>query len=120
MRTSRIVQRRNQREELANLKAFVKACQPLVAADARLRQAFSAGYQQRLKEEIEEAKKKEQEKEDASDVIAAQQAIDEAKVEGTVPFGDITEEMYRTNESLEQPLEPSNSTHNERQAEANQ
>lgn len=57
MRTMRIVERQNQRTELAALKNLVRTTRPLIEADKQLRRAYMAGYQKRIQDEAIEAKK---------------------------------------------------------------
>lgn len=58
MRTERIVQRQNLKEQLDNLKRQVSTSRPLVEAGKQLHKAYLAGYKQRLLEEVEENKTK--------------------------------------------------------------
>ena len=56
MNFARGLKRINLKEQLTELRVFVKECRPLVEADKQLRRAYMAGYRARIEEEIAESK----------------------------------------------------------------
>ena len=52
MRSDRIIKRQGLKEQLKDVRARIGATRPFIEAEKKLRQAFQAGYDYRVKEEV--------------------------------------------------------------------